>query len=109
MQNILLALHLLIAIALVGVVLLQRSEGGALGMGGQSSGGAGMFSARGAASMLTRATAFLAACFIATSLGLALVAKGGREGESILDRPLPATATEAPAEGSEEPQVPLSR
>ncbi|MEQ8441718.1 MAG: preprotein translocase subunit SecG [Alphaproteobacteria bacterium] len=86
MENILLVVHLMIAIALVAVVLLQRSEGGALGMGGGSAGGGmGMFSARGAANALTRTTAILAVCFILTSLGLAILSGSARESESILD------------------------
>ena len=83
MENIILIVHLLIAIALIGVILLQRSEGGALGMGGGSGGGGGgMFSARGAANALTRTTAILAACFIATSLTLAILAGGHKNTES---------------------------
>lgn len=91
MENILLVIHLLICIALVIVVLLQRSEGGALGMGGGAAGGGmGMFSARGAANTLTRATAFLAIAFICTSLLLAFLAGGERQSESIFDT-APAT------------------
>lgn len=108
MENILLIVHLLIALALVVVVLLQRSEGGALGMGGGSaSGGMGMFSARGAASTLTRATAILAACFIATSLSLAILAGGERESESIFDSTQPAATEQAPA-GDGTPTVPTT-
>lgn len=109
MENILLIIHLLIAVALVGVVLLQRSEGGALGMGGGGGGGGGMgmFSARGAANALTRTTAILAACFLATSMALAILAGGSRDSESILDS-APA-ATTAPAETTPaEPAVPTS-
>lgn len=75
METLLLIIHLLIALALVGVILLQRSEGGALGIGGGSSGGGmgGMFSARGTANLLTRTTAVLAVMFITTSLLLAIV------------------------------------
>ena len=65
MTEVLLAIHLMIAAALVAVVLLQRSEGGGLGIGGGGSGGMGGFmSARGTANLLTRATAILAACFL---------------------------------------------
>ena len=76
METLLLIIHLLIALALVGVILLQRSEGGALGIGGGSSSGGGMggmFSARGTANLLTRTTAVLAVMFITTSLLLAIV------------------------------------
>jgi preprotein translocase subunit SecG len=99
MENILLIVHLMIALALVVVILLQRSEGGALGMGGSAGGGGmGMFSARGAASALTRATAILAICFIGTSLGLAILAGGERHSESIFDSSAPAASEQAPAE-----------
>lgn len=109
MENILLIIHLLIAIALVCVVLLQRSEGGALGMGGGGgSGGPGMMSARGTANFLTRATATLAACFMATSLGLAILAGTHTESESIFDEEAPPAAEEPAGEG-DEPAVPLSQ
>ena len=108
MENIVLIIHLLIAIALIAVVLMQRSEGGALGMGGGSGGGGGgMFSARGAANALTRTTAILAACFIATSLTLAIMAGGHRNTESIFDSA--PTETTAPAPGDDgTPAVPTS-
>ena len=94
MTIVLVVLHLLIAIALVGVILLQRSEGGGLGMGG--GGGGGFMTGRAAANALTRATAILAALFIATSLVLALLADSGRNRTrgSIMDVP---PATQAPA------------
>lgn len=74
----------MVVIALIGVVLLQRSEGGALGIGG--GGGGGMMSARGAANALTRSTAILAAAFFATSIGLGVVAKINSGPSDILDR-----------------------
>ena len=74
LQTILISFHLMVVIALVAVVLLQRSEGGALGMGG----GGGFMTGRGQANVLTRATAILAALFFATSLGLTLLARYGR-------------------------------
>lgn len=70
-QNVVLAIHALIALALVLVVLLQRSEGGGLGMGRSSD---GMMSVRGQANLLTRTTAILAAVFFATSIALAIFA-----------------------------------
>ena len=85
-ENLLLVFHLIIAILLIGVVLMQRSEGGALGMGGGGGGGGaggGMFSARGAASTLTRMTAGLAAIFMITSITLAILAGQDKSGESI--------------------------
>ena len=66
MQTALLVLHLMIASALVAVVLLQRSEGGALGIGG--GGGGGFLTGRGTANLLTRTTAGLAAAFFTLSL-----------------------------------------
>ncbi len=71
MATVLLIIHIMIALALIGVVLLQRSEGGALGIGG---GGGGFMTGRGAANFLTRVTAGLAAAFFFTSLVLSLLA-----------------------------------
>jgi protein translocase SecG subunit len=68
MQAVLLVIQLLVSVALIGVVLLQRSEGGALGMGGGGSGLGGLFSPRGAADTLTRTTAILAILFFFSSL-----------------------------------------
>ena len=82
METILIVIHLMIVLALVGVVLLQRSEGGGLGIGG----GSGFMTARGAANALTRTTAILAAAFFITSLGLSLLARYGDRPTDILDR-----------------------
>jgi preprotein translocase subunit SecG len=96
MTTIVLIIHLLIALALVGVILLQRSEGGALGTGGGGFGG--LMTGRSSANLLTRTTAFLAAGFIATSLLLAIIATHRSAPSSILDQPAaPAAAPEAPA------------
>jgi preprotein translocase subunit SecG len=102
MQTILVFAELVIAVALIIFVLLQRSEGGALGMGGGGGGGfGGLFSPRGAADTLTRTTAILAALFFLTCLGLNLLALHGRNEQSILDAPVnsqgPAPKTKAPA------------
>ena len=95
MSTILLVIHLLIALALVGVILLQRSEGGALGIGGGGMGG--LMSGRSSANLLTRTTAFLAAGFVTTSLLLAIIATHGTAPRSILDQPAaPAAEPEAP-------------
>ncbi len=109
MTTILLIIHLLIALALVGVILLQRSEGGALGIGGGGGGGSGggfggLMSGRASANLLTRTTAFLAVGFIATSLTLAILASNRSEPTSILDQ----AAGDAPAatEAPSEPEVP---
>jgi preprotein translocase subunit SecG len=71
MQSVLIVVHLMIVVVLVVTVLLQRSEGGALGVGGAS----GFMTGRGQASALTRATAILAALFFATSMGLTILAR----------------------------------
>lgn len=76
MATVVLVIHIMVAAALVGLVLLQRSEGGALGIGGGGGGGAGGFmSGRGAANLLTRVTAVFAAAFFATSIMLTLIAQ----------------------------------
>ena len=76
MIAILTVLHILITIAMVGVILIQRSEGGGLGIGG-GGGMGGLMSGRGTANILTRATTILAVLFMATSLALTLIATGG--------------------------------
>jgi preprotein translocase subunit SecG len=88
MQTVLIVIHLMIVLALVGVVLIQRSEGGGLGIGG----GSGFMSARGTANALTRTTAILAVLFFITSLGLGLLARYEARPTDILDR-LPTTTT----------------
>ena len=111
MQTVLLVIHLIIAIALIGVVLLQRSEGGALGIGSGGGGGGNLFSARGVGNALTRTTAYLAVAFFATSISLTLIASQRGTGGSIFDRVTPAQqapAETAPAEtgGSVLPNLP---
>ena len=113
MTTVLLVIHLLLAIALIGTVLLQRSEGGGLGIGGGGGGGGmgGFLTGRGTANLLTRTTAILAACFMVSSLVLSLLAGGGEESGSILDRlpqgqSAPAPGQDAPAE-SDQPAVPV--
>ena len=86
METVIIVVHLMVVLALVGVVLLQRSEGGGLGIGG----GSGFMTARGAANALTRATAILAIAFFATSLGLSILARYGAQPIDILDRVPPA-------------------
>jgi len=90
-------LQALVAAALVGVILMQRSEGGGLGIGGGGSPG-GMMSARGAADFLTRATRWLAVAFVVLSIILASMAvdmSGGESIESTLDRNVGTTAPTA--------------
>ncbi|MGO6672216.1 preprotein translocase subunit SecG [Rhizobium leguminosarum] len=86
MQTVLIVIHLMIVLALVGVVLIQRSEGGGLGIGG----GSGFMSARGTANALTRTTAILATLFFLTSLGLGILTRYEGRPSDILDR-IPAT------------------
>ena len=80
MNTVLLLIHVMVCLALVGVVLLQRSEGGALGIGG----GGGFMTGRSAGNALTKTTAVLAACFFATSLALSILASQHRTAPSIL-------------------------
>ena len=82
MQTVLIVIHLMIVLALVGVVLIQRSEGGGLGIGG----GSGFMSARGTANALTRTTAILATLFFVTSLALCILARYESRPTDILDR-----------------------
>lgn len=80
----------MVAAALVGVVLLQKSEGGALGIGG--GGGGGFMTGRGTANLLTRVTAMLAAAFFVTSISLTLLARNTQPAGSVFDGAKPATA-----------------
>ncbi|MDQ7018145.1 MAG: preprotein translocase subunit SecG [Robiginitomaculum sp.] len=109
MTTVLLTIHFLISVALVATVLLQRSEGGALGMGG---GPGSMMSGRGAADVLTRSTSILGAMFFTTSILLTVVPNLGKSSDSVvigapvsettdtLTKPVPApepAASETPA------------
>ena len=109
MQTMLLVAELIIAIALIGFVLLQRSEGGALGMGGGSSMG-GLFTARGAADTLTRTTSVLAFLFFLTCIVLNIMALRGRDQSSFLGSVpasnIPAKQAPAPAPLPVGPSVP---
>ncbi|MBJ6370154.1 preprotein translocase subunit SecG [Sedimentitalea arenosa] len=82
MENVILIVHLLLALGLIGVVLLQRSEGGGLGMGG----GGGAMSGRAAATALGKVTWLLAIAFICTSITLTILAAQKASGTSVLDR-----------------------
>jgi preprotein translocase subunit SecG len=94
---ILLVIHIMVAFALIGVVLLQKSEGGALGIGG--GGMAGFMTGRSTANLLTRATAILAAAFFTTSVLLVVMHNRARTPTSIIDQGGPA--------GPARPTVPL--
>jgi len=98
MQTVIIVIHLMVVLALIGVVLIQRSEGGGLGIGGGGGGGGGFFSARGTANVLTRATGILAALFFITSISLTVLAGWGRGPTTIFNAPS-STAPGAPAPG----------
>ncbi|HTO39625.1 MAG TPA: preprotein translocase subunit SecG [Rhizomicrobium sp.] len=108
MQTVLIIVQLFVSVALVVVVLLQKSEGGAFGMGGSGSGLGGMFSPRGAADTLTRATTILGILFFLTSIALTILSQhgGANRPASILDShpPAPVTAPAKPAPAT--PQTP---
>jgi preprotein translocase subunit SecG len=109
-------IHILIAVALIGVVMLQKSEGGALGMGG--GGMSGFMTGRSTANLLTRTTAILGAVFFATSILLVLLNQADRAPRSIIDQggPLPVaplmpnlpSSPETPATGVPAPAVPAA-
>lgn len=105
MQTVLLVIHLMIAAALVGVVLVQRSEGGALGIGG----GGGFMSGRGQANFMTRMTAYLACAFFVTSIGVSLLANTNFRSRSLFDTPAatqPAGVPKADAPATPTPAAP---
>jgi len=110
MLTVIIVIHLILAIALVGAVLVQRSEGGGLGMGGGGGGGGmgGFMTGRDTANFLTRATAILAAGFMSTSLILAVMAGGNSKPTSIIDEPAVQQQPVAPAE-PEGPKVPQAQ
>jgi len=120
MATVILVIHVMLAVALVATVLLQRSEGGALGIGG-GGGMGGLMTGRATANLLSRTTAILAACFMATSLLLAYLGGIERKPTSILEQPpaaqpaLPSVPTPAqpaapaPGERPAEPQVPIAK
>ena len=101
MQTVVIVIHLMIVAVLIGAVLLQKSEGGGLGMGG----GAGFMSSRGTANLLTRTTAVLAVGFFITSLFLSWLAGYDRKPSSIVGTPASQTA---PVNGATPVQPPTS-
>lgn len=91
MESVVLVIHLILALAIIGLVLLQRSEGGGLGIGGGGGGLGGLASARGTANALTKMTAFCAAAFFITSLTLGVLAGGhSRQNTGVLEDINPA-------------------
>ena len=95
METVVLVVHLMLALSLIGVVLLQRSEGGGLGMGA-----GGVMSGRGQATALGRVTWWLAGAFIATSIALTIIAAKNAAGSSVVDQLNAAPGEVAPGEGS---------
>ncbi|MFP4312986.1 MAG: preprotein translocase subunit SecG [Alphaproteobacteria bacterium] len=84
MENVILVIHLFLALAIIGLVLMQRSEGGGLGIGG-GSGAGDLATPRGTASFLTRATAICAVAFFTTSLVLGIMAGTHTNSTGILE------------------------
>jgi preprotein translocase subunit SecG len=103
MQTVVIVIHLMIIVVLIGAVLLQKSEGGGLGMGG----GAGFMSSRGTANLLTRTTAILAVGFFVTSLFLSWIAGYDRKPSSIIGTQAPPSQSQ-PAGGAQPVAPPTS-
>jgi preprotein translocase subunit SecG len=102
MITIIIVIHLMVVVSLVAVVLLQKSEGGGLGIGSTG----GFLSSRGTANVLTRTTAYLALTFFATSLMLSWLASFDRKPASILNTGAPAGRTQPAAPGTNAPLAP---
>lgn len=92
MENVVLVIHLILAVCLIGIVLMQRSEGGGLGIGG----GGGVVTGRAAATALAKLTWIFAVAFLATSITLTILAAKKAGTQSVVDR-VAAPAAEAPA------------
>jgi len=105
MQEIVLVVHLILTISLVILVLVQRSSGGALGIGGGGQGG--MMAGRSSATLITRITTYVAIGFFVTSLGLAVIANQQTENSSIFDVDEKAVEQTVP-EDKTEPVIPDS-
>jgi len=106
MTTVLLVIHLLIAVALIGLIMIQRSEGGALGIGGGSMGS--LMNARGSANFLTRTTTILGIAFFVTSISLALIASNSGSRSSIADQiQSSAPVAPQPVETQSTPSAPL--
>lgn len=108
METVVLVIHLLLALAIIGLVLLQRSEGGGLGIGGGGGGLGGFATAGQTANALTRATAWCAAAFFVTSLVLAVLAGTHERPGALLDaldNPPPAVDSAAQTGDNEVPEA----
>ncbi len=108
METVILVIHLILALAIIGLVLIQRSSGGGLGIGG---GGMGDFAtARGTANMLTKLTTYFAIAFFGTSLTLAYLAGHYREAGVLEQLDAEQTTIEVPVESAPaEPEVPVAK
>ncbi len=112
MLQVVLVIHLMIAIALIAVILMQKSEGGALGIGG--GGMSNFMTGRGTANVLTRTTAILAGCFMLTSVLLVIIPRLGTQAPSIIPEttnssvPLPTPAPAAPQPTAPAPTQPAA-
>jgi preprotein translocase subunit SecG len=109
MMIVILVVHVLLAISLIGVVLIQKSEGVGLGLGGGGGGGmSGFMTGRSTANLLTRTTAILAGCFMVTSIVLAIMAAHQHAGgASILDQ-IPTSSTPVPLQTAPAAPVPAT-
>ena len=111
MQTVILIIHLLVAVGLIGLVLLQQGKGADMGAAFGSGASSTFFGARGSASALTRATAILATLFFITSIALAAFAGGGKAKTSVLEEPAPVeqqqpAKSDTPAVPAQAPAVP---
>ena len=106
MFTVVVVIHLLLAVALVAVILVQKSEGGALGIGG--GGMSGFMSGRSTANLLTRTTAVLTAGFFGTSIALAMIAGHGRASVSVIDQPVTTQPAPAAPGSPAKPQAPAA-
>jgi preprotein translocase subunit SecG len=108
-------LHVMIAVALIGIVLIQKSEGGGLGIGGGGGGMSGFMTGRGQANLLTRTTAILVACLMLTSISLAVLhGRALQGGGSLLDKmqtldSKPVVPPAPPPAAPSAPSVPLAK
>jgi preprotein translocase subunit SecG len=110
MFTVVLVIEIILAVALVGVVLVQKSEGGALGMGGGGGGGmSGFMTGRSTANLLTRTTAIIALLFFVTCLSLDWLAGHQQSSRPVLDLPVSAPSTPAPSSAPAAGQPPAGQ
>ena len=102
LDTVLIVVHIMLVVVLIGLVLLQKSEGGALGIGGGGGGGGGFMSARGAADALTKTTTIVAAAFFLTAILLGVTVKNASRTESVIERIENAPDTGVPTTAGEQ-------